>query len=532
LNTHYTVSGAGNPAGGSITTITGPPSATEILTIERNVPYTQLTHYVPNDPFPAASHEMALDKLTMEIQQLVTFTQNLVQFPPNAPPGMNTVLPYPVPGDVLGWDSAGTAITNYDVVDSFNGRSGDVTLTGSDITNAGGALVSSSVASFNGRTGAVTLTNADISGAGGALTSNTVASFNGRTGTVTLSSADIFGAGGELHSNTVNTFNTRIGAVTLTTGDVIEAGGAPLASPIFTGVPAGPTAAPGTNTTQLASTAFVTAAVTASTTGVASFNTRTGAVALNATDVSNASGLLTTGGTMTGALVVNSTLQVAGTAGGAWPEIILNKSASGIATMLTVNTAGVIRWRIVPGSAEAEGGTANGSNFGIDRFDNSGNYLGTPLTINRASGQVTMPGGIVGNTSGTAAPGGIIGEIVSSTFQATTLVNGAWTSINGTGIGLQAGDWDIWAVGRISLAGGCATMGIGVTTALNGPPVVQASTYTASTTNNLGAAIMASPQLAQNTSSITTWYANVYISGATSPVVNLGDGAIYARRRR
>ncbi len=38
---------------------------------------------------------------------------------------------------------------------------------------------------------------------------------------------------------------------------------APLASPTFTGTPAGPTAAPGTNTTQIASTAFVAAAVAA-----------------------------------------------------------------------------------------------------------------------------------------------------------------------------------------------------------------------------------------------------------------------------
>ena len=38
---------------------------------------------------------------------------------------------------------------------------------------------------------------------------------------------------------------------------------APLASPTFTGTPAAPTATPGTNTTQLASTAFVTAAVAA-----------------------------------------------------------------------------------------------------------------------------------------------------------------------------------------------------------------------------------------------------------------------------
>ena len=40
---------------------------------------------------------------------------------------------------------------------------------------------------------------------------------------------------------------------------------ADLASPTFTGVPAAPTASPGTNTTQLATTAFVTAAVSAST---------------------------------------------------------------------------------------------------------------------------------------------------------------------------------------------------------------------------------------------------------------------------
>ncbi len=42
-------------------------------------------------------------------------------------------------------------------------------------------------------------------------------------------------------------------------------GAAALASPTFTGTPAAPTAAPGTNTTQVATTAFVTAAVTAST---------------------------------------------------------------------------------------------------------------------------------------------------------------------------------------------------------------------------------------------------------------------------
>jgi len=53
---------------------------------------------------------------------------------------------------------------------------------------------------------------------------------------------------------------------------------APLASPTFTGTPAAPTAAGGTNTTQLATTAFVTAAIAAISAGVVSFNSRTGAV--------------------------------------------------------------------------------------------------------------------------------------------------------------------------------------------------------------------------------------------------------------
>jgi len=57
-------------------------------------------------------------------------------------------------------------------------------------------------------------------------------------------------------------------AITLTQAQVTNlvtdlAARAPLASPTFTGTPAGPTATPGTNTTQLATTAFVTAAIAA-----------------------------------------------------------------------------------------------------------------------------------------------------------------------------------------------------------------------------------------------------------------------------
>lgn len=61
-------------------------------------------------------------------------------------------------------------------------------------------------------------------------------------------------------NTSVSSVFTRTGAVVATTGDYTVAqvtGAAPLASPTFTGVPAAPTASNGTNTTQIATTAFV-----------------------------------------------------------------------------------------------------------------------------------------------------------------------------------------------------------------------------------------------------------------------------------
>jgi hypothetical protein len=88
--------------------------------------------------------------------------------------------------------------------------------------------------------------------------------------------------------------------VTLTAADVSAVGGALLASPALTGLPTAPTAGPGTNTTQLATCAYVQAAVAAATAGVASFNGRTGAVTLIATDVTAVLPASTTNPTMNG----------------------------------------------------------------------------------------------------------------------------------------------------------------------------------------------------------------------------------------
>ena len=68
LGTDYSVSGVGNPAGGTVTFVTPPASATGNIRFLRRTALTQLVDYITNDDFPAEIHEAALDKLTMAVQ--------------------------------------------------------------------------------------------------------------------------------------------------------------------------------------------------------------------------------------------------------------------------------------------------------------------------------------------------------------------------------------------------------------------------------------------------------------------------------
>ncbi len=92
LNTDYTVDGVGNSAGGNVTTVQTYATGYKI-TIVRNVPLTQTTDYVENDPFPAETHEDALDKLTMINQQQTEQIERSLKFPLSDPSSLSTELP-------------------------------------------------------------------------------------------------------------------------------------------------------------------------------------------------------------------------------------------------------------------------------------------------------------------------------------------------------------------------------------------------------------------------------------------------------
>lgn len=108
LSTDYTVTGAGVPAGGTVTTV-ATLTTDQRITILRNVPFTQMSHYVLNDPFPAATHEQIVDQLTMEVQQLYESVGRALTLPSNSS-GVSTALATPVANNLIGWNATATAL--------------------------------------------------------------------------------------------------------------------------------------------------------------------------------------------------------------------------------------------------------------------------------------------------------------------------------------------------------------------------------------------------------------------------------------
>lgn len=125
LTTHYTVSGAGNSAGGTVTMVTAPASGKK-LRIVRSLDYTQGTDYTEGTAFPAATHEAALDKLTQLTQQLA---HELKRSPQLAATSSNYPAEFPdggasKAGYLIRWDSVnGTALEAVSAADAVTGAS-------------------------------------------------------------------------------------------------------------------------------------------------------------------------------------------------------------------------------------------------------------------------------------------------------------------------------------------------------------------------------------------------------------------------
>lgn len=115
ITTEYTVSGAGDLSGGSITMITAPATG-ETLTIRRKVAVTQSVDYVENDPFPADTHEQALDRLTMIAQEQAEEIGRTLKSPTSSAITDGDLTAAEIVADYyLKIDSAGTGFTTLSV---------------------------------------------------------------------------------------------------------------------------------------------------------------------------------------------------------------------------------------------------------------------------------------------------------------------------------------------------------------------------------------------------------------------------------
>lgn len=116
ITTHYTVSGAGDDSGGTVTFLTAPANLEEIVII-RDPAITQGLDLVENDPLPAESVEDSLDKLTMIAQRLDDRIDRSFVLSDAAVTSTDLTIPVPVADEVLKWNAAGDALESAAIAD-------------------------------------------------------------------------------------------------------------------------------------------------------------------------------------------------------------------------------------------------------------------------------------------------------------------------------------------------------------------------------------------------------------------------------
>ena len=217
------------------------------------------------------------------------------------------------------------------------------------------------------------------------------------------------------------------------------------------------------------------------------------------------------------------------------PAISFNKSAGGQDINILGSTAGVTRWNIILGNGTAESGSNAGSNFDIYRYSDVGAVIDNPLTINRASGAVTLRG----SQDASAAAAGRVGEVIEAAIAVGSAL-GLTTNVQTvlTSIVLTPGDWDITV--QAMFVGGATTRvtylvtGYSTTTQVVNSPVgsYSANYWPQSTIFNTGITVISLPvspgvvRVAGN----TTY--NMIVMGTFDTSTLSAWGRITARRRR
>lgn len=195
--TQYTLSGIGNPNGGTLTyPLSGSPIATgQSITLQRVLPLQQLTTLVNQSGYYPAVVEAALDNLEMQIQQLNASTGGnaSLQFPAVDPSTLNAILPAAAAraNRILSFDASGNVTTT--LAANLTQYYADIAST-IDLTKGAGMVGYNSALAYPANTvgaqlGAFVKT-ADLQNSSNpALGTNLVTYFSGYTGAIARSLA-------------------------------------------------------------------------------------------------------------------------------------------------------------------------------------------------------------------------------------------------------------------------------------------------------------------------------------------------------
>lgn len=169
---------------------------------------------------------------------------------------------------------------------------------------------------------------------------------------------------------------------------------APLSSPAFTGSPTAPTQLQGDNSTKLATTAYVDTGLalkaplaSPALTGAPTAPTQTAAD--NSTKIATTAYVDTLGASK--ANIANPTFT-----GGVTSPGYTSTAAIGAAD-LAIRNAGTARW--IFSKSGSETGSNAGSDLVLQRYDDAGSLIATPLTITRSTGVLNVATASPGNNS-------------------------------------------------------------------------------------------------------------------------------------
>jgi len=116
LTTDFTATGAGVLAGGHVDTVVAVSAAYDI-TIFRDPDLLQLAEYPRRDPFPSSSHQMVVDKLTMQGQRARDLVDRSFRLSDGDTSGISPFVANLIANALVGVNAAGTALEGKLAVD-------------------------------------------------------------------------------------------------------------------------------------------------------------------------------------------------------------------------------------------------------------------------------------------------------------------------------------------------------------------------------------------------------------------------------